>query len=119
MKRLLFPLIVSAVSFSQAGPAALQSAISSLCQTTQSFLGITIMLLIILSLPFLAAGAFVYYIKKEDKALRPIARILLGIGVLLAGGAIFSIIIYVLTPVTIDLLVGVPGTSGNPCASSY
>ena len=78
-------------------------ALYDLCFTAKSFLGASLIITLILAIPLIAAGLFLYLKKKESKNL-----MLLGIALIVIGIALPAIaaVLYFLTPLIISSLIG-------------
>lgn len=115
MKRLLvLALLISLVS---AQSPALQSALQNLCQTSQMFLGLMAMLLIITGPATIVLGvAIMLFAKGKHKIAELIGKIIFGLGVLLLAGGILAVLLYILTPFIITQLLSGSIEGGiDPC----
>jgi hypothetical protein len=109
---LLMALFGLAAAQQAGNPAGLQSAMLALCNTTKSLLGVSVMVLLILSAFPLLIGAALFIFKKEDKKLKSIGTILLGIGGLCVLLAVIGVITYLLVPAVLNALTS-SNASGN------
>lgn len=101
-KLALVIVFLSSLVFAQAQQTLPQS-LTDLCSTTQSFFGMAIVLFIILAIPLVGIGLFLYLKKKDNKWLNILGMVLTVIGV---GVPLLLVIIYLLVPVIISSLVG-------------
>jgi hypothetical protein len=119
---LLMALFGMAAAQQAGNPEGIQSAMLTLCSTTKSFLGVGIMVLLVLSALPLLIGAALYIFKKEDKKLKSIGTILLGIGGLCIILAVIGVIIYILVPVILNALTSSnfsDNASGDVCNPQF
>lgn len=103
-------LVLNLLSVSYAS-AGLTSALKTLCQMSQQFLGIAVMVLIVLAGTVYAIGQVLGAETRARAAVWATAML---------TGAVIGIIIYIITPVIVNALLagqtGVSaGTAGNPC----
>ncbi len=96
--------LLSFVSVAFAGPETIQTALSSLCTTAQSLLGVAAVLLIILGAVVYAAGQM---LGAETRARASVWATNMFIG------AIIGILIYIVVPYIINILA--PSTGGTGC----
>jgi|GEM_PF-2257663 len=112
-KILLGLLVLSAVLVAQ--PSEMQNIEDALCQlvsTTQSIFGFAIMASIILAVPLMLIGAYLYFKKKENKTLKITGIVLAVIGI---AGPILLIIFYLLIPVLVSMMTGADINSITTC----
>lgn len=96
-KMLLALILLSTIAFAQ---QAISDALCSLQRTTQTMMAMATMLFVVLAIPLVGAGIYLYVKKNPNKG-AGIALIVIGIILPVIFG-----VIYLLTPVIISALVG-------------
>ena len=93
------------------GPAAIEGAMNDLCDMSRSLFAVGIMLSI-LSGPVLAVLGFIIYkfVKSENKTVKLIGKILMGLGIVIFALAVVQVILYLFIPTIIGVLTGMPAT---------
>ena len=87
------------ISLSFAVSTGIESALTLLCQQTQTFLGFLVMILIILAPVTTCLGSLIsIFTKGKHKLAELTGKVFIALGVLFLVGAVILIIIYLLTP---------------------
>jgi|GEM_PF-6390895 len=102
-KEILFVLMLAPLLFAPQGQENIKEALTALEDTTQAFLGMTIMLLLVVGSAFTLIGAAIFFImlrgkEQKSKLWMAAALIIGGLGILGLIGAVISMVIYVLAP---------------------
>ncbi len=112
MNRKLFLLLLlfSTLVFAQQSVSNIREAMCDLVETSQTFLAMGIIIFILLAVPLIAAGIFLYIKKKEWK--------ILGIILIIVGVAapIMLAMFYLLMPYLISVLTGVEAETIMECS---
>lgn len=99
-KIILLALLFSSIVFAQ---QSIPAALGILCEDIQLFFSAIAIYSIILAVPFIAIGLFLYFKKKDNKTLRIAGIAMAVIGV---AAPILLIVIYLLIPVILSALIG-------------
>lgn len=118
MKRIiLFLLLLSLTLVAQSsGPQAIQGAMADLCNTARSLLAMVAMLFILPVIPLLIIGAAIIKLYKgENKTVKLTGKLTFMAGIVLGVFGILGIIIYLIVPLLISILTGMP-MGPDPCS---
>jgi hypothetical protein len=118
MKRIILFLLLISFAFAQSdsGPQAIQGAMSALCNTARSLLAMVAMLFILPVIPLLIIGAAIIKLYKgENKTVKLAGKLTFMAGIVLGVFGILGIIVYLLVPLLISILTGMP-MGPDPCS---
>jgi len=111
MKRLLFVslLLLAGLLFAQGGQSTIKDAMKELQSTTQSFLGVAIMLMLVAAVPLGLLAAGIYLLKVKGNANPGPWKIAMfvfaGLAALAIIGTVFGMAIYLLLPAILKALM--------------
>lgn len=102
-KEILFVLLMLPLLFAPQGQESIKGALTELKDTTQTFLGLTFMVLLVVGAAFTVIGAAIYFMmlkgkEQKSKLWMAAALIIGGLGILALIGAVISMLIYLLAP---------------------
>ncbi len=100
-KIVLSLILFTAFAFAQGSSESIRNALCDMVDTSQTFLAVGIMFFVILAIPVLALGIFLYVKKKE---MRNTGIILILLGILIP---LVMVVIYLLMPWVVSSLTGV------------
>lgn len=107
-------MLASAALAQSESSANIQQALDEMKSTSQMLLGVGIMVSLVFSIPLVLMGALIYikklkHVEKRKGIWIALALLFGGIGGLLLLGAIIGLLIYIFTPLIIDMMVGPVG----------